>query len=323
MHAGEPDLPEPSFGKLPLLLGELVPQERVERVPLVVERKRVAGVADLLAQLVIRHRKGPDPLVDAARQLGEGSAIGGDRIPCPDEADLLDGLLPDLVVSHLMAGAAPQVDDAVASLAQHVDEPDRHLAGMLLGLLHAPLLRLLRSLQRQLVAVAIGAIGVADVAIELLLGQVAQHALVGDEPGQDPDREGAPAEAEDVDGVAGLVILAKEPVEGGDVALEPDPEDAAQDRERLEGRGADAVVVMGDLPDRTLRRLAEIERLVEPPNIRPEELARAVAGPIRKQDDVLCHRDPPRATSAGDHATRTRSLQPKSFSRRIGGRRPT
>src|SRR5882724_6407445 len=117
----------------------------------------------------------------------------------------------------------------------------------------------------------------------LVIAVVADQPDSRDETGDDADRERAPAEAETVDPVAFGVVAAAERIDVDDVALQPEAEDAAENGERLERRGADTVVIIGDLR----LGIAEIERLIETPDIGLEEFCRTVSRSIRQQNDIL------------------------------------
>ena len=64
---------------------------------------------------------------------------------------------------------------------------------------------------------------------------------------ENADGEGAAAEPEGVDAVTRLVVLAGEAVQPQDIAGQAHAERAAEEGERLEGRGAYAVVIARDL----------------------------------------------------------------------------
>src|SRR5882724_3166112 len=117
----------------------------------------------------------------------------------------------------------------------------------------------------------------------LVIAVVADQPDSRDETGDDADRECAPAEAETIDPVVLRVVAATERIDVDDVALQPEAEDAAENGERLERRGADTVVIIGDL----LLGIPEIERLIEAPDIGLEDFRRTVSRSIRQQDDVL------------------------------------
>src|SRR5262249_35090869 len=114
------------------------------------------------------------------------------------------------------------------------------------------------------------------------------------------------AEAEGIDAVARSIGPAQINVGLDDVALQSDAEDAAEEGERLEGRGADPVMVVRNLAERApralgLRRLFQVERLVQAPDIRLEEFGRTVSGAVGEDNDRLrrlWHAPPPGAAAA-------------------------
>ena len=128
-------------------------------------------------------------------------------------------------------------------------------------------------------------------------------ALVADQADEHPDRERAAAEAEGVDAVAGLVVLAEEAVEPQEISLEADAECPAEEGEGLERGRPDAVVVAGHLYGGIL----EAQRLVDPPDVGLEQPSRAVPGAVGEENDVLGH---PRTTMDRRRpAARTRTRQ--------------
>jgi hypothetical protein len=152
--------------------------------------------------------------------------------------------------------------------------------------------------RHRLEAIAVEPVRVASVAIELgLVVPVRRQTLRGHEAGNDAHGERPAAESETVDAVdmlrrrAGFVIViaTKETIDIEHVALQPEAEDAAEERERLKRRGADTVVVIGNLPI----GIAQIERLVEPPDVGREQCRRRLPGPVRQKNNVLRHGSPP------------------------------
>ena len=167
----------------------------------------------------------------------------------------------DLIVLRLAPGLAPNSEHAVAQVAQAIDDTDGRLLVRGDGLV-------LANNDRELVASPIAPIDVACVPVQLFFGPAGQDALRGNDAGQHTRREGSAAEAVNVDTISLLVVAAQEQVHFDDVALQPNAEYAAEDRERFEGGGADAVVVIRDLTLLPVaRRVAQVERLVEPPYI--------------------------------------------------------
>jgi hypothetical protein len=72
-------------------------------------------------------------------------------------------------------------------------------------------------------------------------------------------------------------------VEALDVALQPPAKGPAQQFEQHEVAGTDAVIVNADLR----LGMMQIDRLIQPPDIRPVALPAAVPGSVGTQDDVF------------------------------------
>lgn len=107
-------------------------------------------------------------------------------------------------------------------------------------------------------------VGSPGIARQLRFAAVRHQPLTCHEAGHDAYGECAAAEPEAEDAVSIVVVAAKKAIEGDDVAFQSEAKDTAQDGERFERGGTDAVVV-----ERNLRcRIAEIERLIEPPDVR-------------------------------------------------------
>ena len=204
-------------------------------------------------------------------ELVDREPVSRHRVPHADEPDRQRRGVGDAVVAGLGVGfealtLLAEADHGVPSSAQ---EGDMGLA--------APS----ESLP------AIGAVGGGDLALQIgLVPRVGDDPLVQDQADQDPGREGSPAEAERIDLVARPVRAADEGVEVAHVAGEADPEGPAQHGERLEGRGADAVVVVGKLARMLGSAVGEIDSLVQPPDVRPEHFPGTVAGPVGEHENV-------------------------------------
>src|SRR6202163_2414485 len=94
---------------------------------------------------------------------------------------------------------------------------------------------------------AVLAVGGTGLPIELCLIFRLHQTLVDDQAHDNADRERAAAEAKAEQFIVVLAIVAAgEFVEGNDIALQAEAERAAEDRHRLERRGADAVVIERD-----------------------------------------------------------------------------
>ena len=130
----------------------------------------------------------------------------------------------------------------------------------------------------------VGAIGRLGAAIEFGLRRERDHALVCDQPGEDADRERAAAEAEGIDLRISLVVAAQEFVEVQHIALQSPAEHAAEDGERLERRGADAVRVAGDLIGP-----CEVERLKNPPDVGTPDILDRVSSAVGQKNDSFRH----------------------------------
>jgi hypothetical protein len=72
--------------------------------------------------------------------------------------------------------------------------------------------------------------------------------LIDDQADHHPDGEGAAAETEGVDLITGYTkISTRELVQRNHVTAQADAKSTAQNGQKFEGRGADAIVVTGDL----------------------------------------------------------------------------
>ena len=267
----------------------------MERVALVVERQRVPRPLYPSVQVEIAHGERPDEPVDRPGQLVDRQPVGVHGVPQPDERDLerrvgvglgladppgvpiLERRLGlgladshDVPIARSSAQAVPGIDEGVAQRANGPDQPAGH---------GKPL-------------AAIGAIRRSHVPRELgLVAVVAHQALIHHQADQNADGECAAAEPEGVDAVAGPVRPADERVQVAHVAGEAHAKRAAQQRQRLEGRGTNAVVVERELAG-LLRILGvgQVDRLVDAPDVGLGQLARAVPRSIRAENDVPGHR---------------------------------
>src|SRR5262249_3941871 len=204
-----------------------------------------------------------DPPADAARHLIHRQAIGGYRIPHPEEADLLDLAIVALVV---------------------IDRPQEVANGP------EPIFRM-PGPPRMIPLAAILPVGSDRLFVELAFIFGRDQPLIEDQACHDTYRECAAAEAESVDVVAiVLVVAASEFVEVDDIPLQAEAECAAKDRPWLERRGAYAIVIEGDLA--TSRK---IQRLKGTPDVRAPNLGCRIAGAVRQQHNVSAHEWPRRA----------------------------
>src|SRR5205814_10673997 len=106
------------------------------------------------------------------------------------------------------------------------------------------------------------AIGIRRISRERnLVAGIGNQAFTRDQARHHTHGEGAAAEAEAIDPVAGHIVATAEAVNVDDVAFQAETEDAAEDCKQFERRGADTIVVIGDL----LRRVRQVERLKHAP----------------------------------------------------------
>src|SRR3954447_12948515 len=253
----------------------------MERGPLIVERERMTGFANQRIELPVRQFERPEKPADTPRHFVDGQSVGGHRIPEAEESDVVDRALGLVMLCR---------DEQIAQLAKRpLDLKSRFEAF------------------RPVCTVSDG-----DLLIELFLGAVTDQPLFADQPVHDTDGEGAAAEPEGEDVVAlpgaaflvamlcfgggrfqrlivemRAIIAARKLVDIEHVPLQTEAEGTAQDRERLEGRGADAVVIECDL-----LRTCKVQRFEYAPDIGAPDLAGGIAGAVREQDDPLvCHTD--------------------------------
>jgi len=210
----------------------------------------MAGTLDFRRELLVDEAQGPDEVIPKRDQLVNREAVGIHGVPSTDELDLVDLVaLPELL--------------GIVSATEHPPQP-----------MHEP----------PLVP--------GTVVDELLSRPFAQivfvlvsltNAAAGNQPSEHPDRKCSSAESEEVDPVSLLVGPAKGHVELHDIALETPAERATQELEWQKLLGADSVVVEGNL----FRRVTQIERLVQAPDIGLVSLGGTVACPVGQEDDVL------------------------------------
>src|SRR5262245_11169922 len=234
----------------------------MERAALVVDRQRVAGLIDDMAEVVVLEPRHAVPAEDPQEPLGPGAvgkSHGTHRIPDADESDA----------------------DGIAGLVDAILYPER-----------------LRALPRVLpVRVGIGPVVEAVDVVRCLHGAAQirlrapaprHDAAGGDEAGQAAHRVGATAEAEEVDGVTRVVDAGEIRIEVPQVAREPIPERAAERAQELQAAGADSVVVEDDLA-RLVRRGHDVDRFVELVDVGAAVLDGGVAGAVRAEHDVARH----------------------------------
>src|SRR6266851_4911365 len=143
--------------------------------------------------------------------------------------------------------------------------------------------------QRMVALTAILSVGGDRLFVELGFIVSGHQALIEDQADDHADREGATTEAEAID-IVGLILVvaAGEFVDVDDVPLQAEAERTTKNRPRLERRGAYAVVVECDL---VISR--QVQRPEGPPDIRAPHLRRGIACAVGKQHDVSTHGIPP------------------------------
>ena len=171
-------------------------------------------------------------------------------------------------------------------------------------LIAAPAQRCFQS-QRRPEASTVGPVGILRVTCQLRgIAVISRQALMCHKARNDAYGERASAESESEDAVACFwrralsVIATQEAVKINDVALEAEAENAAKDGKGFERRGTDPVVIIRHLPI----RIAQIEGLVEPPNICREQRRRRVPCPVGQKNDVLGHGFPLLAVLQADRS---------------------
>ena len=221
----------------------------MERGALIVEREGVAGLANQGIELPVRQFERPEIAADAPRHFVDGQAVSGNGIPEAEEGDVIDRALVLVVLGG---------NEQIAQLSKHPFDLKSRFE----------FFRPVRP------------VGHGDLSIEFLFGLVIHQPLFADQSVHHADGEGAPAEPKGKDVVALLgavfllaifgfrgggferqivqmraIVAAGKLVDIQHVPLQAEAEGAAQDRERFEGRGADAVIVECDL-----LRTCQIER---------------------------------------------------------------
>jgi hypothetical protein len=272
MDTGEPHLADLLIGDVTLLVriefrrrnDFFVPQLGMERGAFFIERQRLAGSHHACAiERVSGKFERHDPAADAARHLVDRQTVSGHRVPHPDEADVLDLAIVALVV---------------------LDRQQR-VPNCPVPVLWMP------GPQRMVTLAAILPVGGDRLLIEFGFIGSGHQALIENQADDHPDREGATTKAEAID-IVGLVrvVAAGELVDVDHVPLQAEAERAAENRPRLERRGADAVVVECDL---VISR--QVQRLEGAPDIRAPDLRRGIARTVRQQNNFSTHGIPRRA----------------------------
>ena len=128
-------------------------------------------------------------------------------------------------------------------------------------------------------------VGLGALPLEIGFVVRAHETLRRDQGHDDAGGERAAAETEGVDVVAVPVVAAGVSIDVQDVPFQAPAEGAAERRQRLERRRADAVVVIGDLRPLSLCRRSEVDRLVHSPDVGLEQFGAAVPGAVGEEDD--------------------------------------
>src|SRR6476661_4622930 len=221
-----------------------------------VQREGLAGAHHPRAvERVTRKLQWPNPPADAARHLIQWRAVGGNGVPDANEVNFFDRTIVGLVVIFRQKQIADRAEKIL-------DVPD--------GVVPlAPVL----------------AVGRTGLLVELRFALGRHQALVEHEAYDDADRKGAPAETKSVDAVVRIAIIAAGKFVNIDyVALEAIPEGASENSERLERRGADAVVI-----ERDLVGAGQVQRLEGAPDIGAPHLRRGIAGAVGQQNNISAH----------------------------------
>ncbi len=143
----------------------------MERGALVVERERVAGLADQRIELPVRKFERPKISADAPRHFVDGQAVGGNRVPEAEEGNVIDRALVLVVLGG---------NEEVAQLSEHPFDLK-------------PRFEVFRPVRP---------VGHCDLSIEFLFGLVTHQPLFADQPVHHADGECAAAEPECEDVVA-------------------------------------------------------------------------------------------------------------------------
>jgi hypothetical protein len=268
VHPGEPHLRDPLVvhmgGRVVARFLVFGPQEREERLPLVVECQRVTGAADPRRDPAVLGEHRPDPALPAARQFVHRQPVGSHGVPDAEELDV-----------------GPQGARRI----------ERRLAAQRLPGRQEPVTHPAAELHRPRVRETIGAVrtvGPQRQPTKLGLAVGLHESDVGHQRGEHPGGVGPAAEAERVDAVATRRVVgidpirpAQEHVEVEDVPLQAVAEGATEDRQGLEPRSAHAVVVQ-----RHLVAGGEVEGLVEAPDVGLLQLGGAVARAVGQGHEV-------------------------------------
>ena len=266
MDAGEPHLPDASAR---LGLGRFVPQAGVEGLALVVDGQGLGRPFDAGAELVVGKLEAIDQTVDGIGHPQHRKAHRAHRVPHPHEADAGAAMAParrrQIGLQIPAMGSGEFLDRRPApQTAQQAFQPGAVVMPVgAVGVLHALAQRF----------VAVQALRVED-------------ADAGDQPRQTAHGEGAAAEAEQVDVIAGFIHPYQRGIQLPHVARQSPAEGAAEDLQRPEGGGAHAIVVDGDLRH---VRIVLIDHLEQLEHIGAAILVGRVARAIGTDHDVLGH----------------------------------
>ena len=249
MDAGEPDLADPFVLDARLVRIELPGREPV--------RSRAADET----WCVLRPAPGPGRraspangracawssighihLLNAAGHFVDRHAVGGNRVPDPDEVNFFDRAIVGRVVILRQTDIADRAEEIL-------DVPESVIP-------LAPILP----------------VGGVSFLVEFRFALGRHQALIEHETYDDADRKGTPAETKSVDVIVRVAKIAAGKFVNFDyVAFQAITECAAENGQRLERRGADAVVI-----ERDLVGAGEIKRLEGSPDVGAPHLRRGL-----------------------------------------------
>src|SRR5262245_33559862 len=249
MNTGKPDLQQPITRQVRVLFHGcarfgLVPGQRKEGAPVIVDAERMARAFDVDQQRLVAELHRREGCVERGGGGVGGRGGGDDGVPDSQEFDRDEVALPDeslvldLSIGALTDDPVPEPDRGVTQPAARDDPGQIGWKGLL----------------------AIGAVGRQRGPIELFLAPETDQALVLVPACQRADRERAAAEAETPDAIVIPVVAAQELVELQRILLYADAEREAKRAKPFRLRGANAVAEGGDLV-----RAGEVERFVETP----------------------------------------------------------
>src|SRR5450631_3626511 len=218
-----------------LILDHFVPQHRPERRALVVERKSVPDLQQSFGRIAVGKAHRPDPFVDRNLELVDRHAVGVDRVPYADKANVREHLLAFRLTQIQIDGGC-----WLAFLVFEVFRRTKNPTEMMVD--HATLLR--RADQEIALIRLVGHLHASD---QFGLTIRFEKPALADQTHQQADGEGAPAETEAINLIPIIEVAAYESVDVADVGPNPDAERAAERSDRLEVLGADTIVIINKL----------------------------------------------------------------------------